>query len=342
MTGGKVLLDVKNLKQYFPIKGGVLGRTINYVKAVDDISFEVREGETVSIVGESGSGKTTIGRSIIRLEQANGGSVIFDEEDLLRLNKERLRKKRKDIQIIFQDPYASLNPRQTVYQILNEAMNIQNIGDKSNRRQEIIDLLDTVGLGEHQVDLYPHQFSGGQRQRIGIARALSVRPKLIICDEAVSALDVSIQAQVLNLLKKLQRKYKLTYVFISHDLGVIRHISDRIIVMYLGKIMENSLKSDLFETPGHPYTYALLSSIPSIKVGEKKDRIILHGDLPSPINPPAGCPFHTRCPYAFDLCGKELPPFYTARENQRVACHLLKNGTVDFKALATHPHPNQE
>lgn len=331
MTGGKVLLDVKNLKQYFPIKGGVLGRAVNYVKAVDDVSFEVHEGETLSIVGESGSGKTTIGRSIIRLEQANGGSVVFDGDDLLKLSKGKLRKKRKDIQIIFQDPYASLNPRQTVYQILKEAMNIQNVGDKSKRRQDIIDLLETVGLGEHQIDLYPHQFSGGQRQRIGIARALSVRPKLIICDEAVSALDVSIQAQVLNLLKKLQRKYMLTYVFISHDLGVIRHISDRIIVMYLGKIMEISNKKELFENPGHPYTYALLSSIPSTKIGEEKKRIILHGDMPSPINPPSGCPFHTRCPYAFDLCKEDLPPFHEARENQHVACHLLRGGhTVDY------------
>ncbi|MCL2198515.1 MAG: ATP-binding cassette domain-containing protein [Defluviitaleaceae bacterium] len=334
MTGGKVLLEVKNLKQYFPIKGGLIGRTINHVKAVDDVSFTVHEGETLSIVGESGSGKTTIGRSIIRLEQANGGSVIFDGEDLLSLSNRQMRKKRKDIQIIFQDPYASLNPRQTVYQIINEAMNIQGVGNKSERRQDILNLMETVGLGAHQIDLHPHQFSGGQRQRIGIARALSVRPKLIICDEAVSALDVSIQAQVLNLLKKLQRKYMLTYLFISHDLGVVRHISDRIIVMYLGKIMEVSGKKDLFETPGHPYTYALLSSIPSTKpTGEKKERIILHGDMPSPITPPSGCPFHTRCPYAFSACDKTLPPFYEARENQQVSCHLLKKGPVDFTEL---------
>ncbi|MCL1862269.1 MAG: ATP-binding cassette domain-containing protein [Defluviitaleaceae bacterium] len=331
MTGGKVLLDVKNLKQYFPIKGGLVGRTINYVKAVDDVSFTVHEGETLSIVGESGSGKTTIGRSIIRLEQANGGSVMFDGEDLLNLSNRQMRKKRKDIQIIFQDPYASLNPRQTVYQILNEAMNIQGVGNKSERRQDILNLLETVGLGAHQIDLHPHQFSGGQRQRIGIARALSVRPKLIICDEAVSALDVSIQAQVLNLLKKLQRKYKLTYLFISHDLGVVRHISDRIIVMYLGKIVEISGKKDLFETPGHPYTYSLLSSIPRTRpTGETSDRIILHGDMPSPITPPPGCTFHTRCPFAFDKCSAVAPQFYTAREGQEVYCHLLDKGAVDF------------
>ena len=333
MTDGKVLLEVNNLKQYFPIKGGVLGRTVNQVKAVDDISFEIREGETLSIVGESGCGKSTTGRSIMRLEKPTGGQVIYDGEDLFALSKKDMRKRRGDIQIIFQDPYASLNPRRTVFQTINEAMTIQKIGDKSKRRQDVGELLQTVGIGEHQMDLYPHQFSGGQRQRIGIARALSVRPKLIICDEAVSALDVSIQAQVLNLLKSLQRRFKLTYIFISHDLGVVRHISDRIIVMYLGKIMEISDQKSLFNTPGHPYTYALLSSIPSTKVDEKKERVILKGDVPSPINPPTGCPFHTRCPYAFDRCEAERPEFYQIGENQSAACHLLKDGKVDFKEL---------
>jgi len=331
MTGGETLLEVKNLKQYFPIKGGVLGRTVGHVKAVDDISFEVKEGETVSIVGESGCGKSTAGRSILRLERPNAGQIIFQGKDLAKLSNSEIRKVRGDIQIIFQDPYASLNPRRTVYQTLNEAMSIQNVGSKTTRREDILHTLEVVGLGEHQVDLYPHQFSGGQRQRIGIARALSVRPKLIVCDEAVSALDVSVQAQVLNLLKRLQHKYGLTYLFISHDLGVVRHISDRIIVMYLGKIMEISTKKALFENPGHPYTHALLSSIPSTKMDEKKERIILHGDVPSPINPPKGCPFHTRCPYAYDRCSQELPEFHEVSEGQQVRCHLAENGPIEFK-----------
>jgi len=333
MVGGKTLLEVKNLRQYFPIKGGILGRTVNYVNAVDDISFEVHQGETVSIVGESGCGKSTAGRSILRLEKPNSGSINFDGVNLASLSNRAMRKMRGDIQIIFQDPYASLNPRRTVYQTIKEAMDIQDVGSKANRRSDIIKILETVGLGEHQMNHYPHQFSGGQRQRIGIARALSVRPKLIVCDEAVSALDVSIQAQVLNLLKKLQKDYQLTYVFISHDLGVVRHISDRIVVMYLGKIMEIADKKSLFNHPGHPYTYALLSSIPSTNMLEKKERIILHGDVPSPINPPKGCPFHTRCPYAFDRCMSELPEIHEVGEGQKVACHLAEDGLVDFVAL---------
>lgn len=333
MKGGKVLLEVNDLKQHFPIKKGVLGRVKNYVKAVDGISFKVHEGETVSIVGESGCGKSTTGRTIIRLEEPTSGEIIFDGVNLAKLSKDEMRKKRKDIQIIFQDPYASLNPRQTVFQILDESMRIQGIGENGNRRGRIKELLQTVGLQEHQIDLYPYQFSGGQRQRIGIARALSVRPKLIICDEAVSALDVSIRAQVLNLLKELQQKFKLTYLFISHDLGVVRHISDRIIVMYLGKIMEISDKESLFEHPGHPYTYALLSSIPSTNLDNKKERIILHGDVPSPINPPSGCPFHTRCPLAEDICKSVATPFYNLGETEFEgvsACHFVKDGKLEF------------
>jgi len=335
-----VILEVKNLKQYFPIKGGILGRTVNHVKAVDGIDFVVHEGETLSIVGESGCGKSTTGRAIIRLDEPYEGEVLFNGENLVKLSRRQMRQRRSDIQFIFQDPYASLNPRQTVFQILSEAMSIQNIGDKGDRRRRIGEILETVGLREHQMDLYPHQFSGGQRQRIGIARALSVRPKLIICDEAVSALDVSIQAQVLNLLKDLQRRFNFTYIFISHDLGVVRHISDRIIVMYLGKIMEISDKSSLFNNPGHPYTYALLSSIPSTKMGpdggnvEKTDRIILSGDVPSPINPPTGCPFHTRCPFVQPECSQTMPSFYSLSEVHQAACHLLKNGPVDFSNMA--------
>ena len=330
---GKVLLEVKDLKQYFPIKGGVLGRTVNYVKAVDGISFTINEGEVVSIVGESGCGKSTTGRAILRLSTPQGGEVVFDGVDLLRLSKRAMRSRRKDLQIIFQDPYASLNPKQTAYQILEEAMAIQNVVPSGERRKKIVELFKTVGLGEYQIDRYPHEFSGGQRQRIGIARALSVNPRLIVCDEAVSALDVSIQAQVINLLKDLQKSFGLTYLFISHDLGVVRHISDRIMVMYLGKLVEIADKKSLFDSPQHPYTFALLSAIPSTKIGEKKTRIILKGDVPSPINPPTGCRFYSRCPFAFDRCKEEAPNLHRVKEGHESACHLLENGPVDFKTM---------
>ncbi len=324
------LLEVKNLKQYFPIKGGIFGRTVNHVKAVDDISFAIKEGETVSIVGESGCGKSTTGRAILRLDEPYSGEITFQGENLLDLRKKDMRSKRKDLQMIFQDPYASLNPRQTVYQILEEAMEIQNIAPKAERRQKIADILQTVGIGAHQIDRHPHEFSGGQRQRIGIARALCVNPKLIVCDEAVSALDVSVQAQVLNLLKKLQKEFQLTYLFISHDLGVVRHISDRVIVMYLGKIVEIADKKSLFETPQHPYTYALLSAIPSTDIDVKKERIILKGDVPSPIDPPTGCRFYSRCPFAFDRCKNEAPELHQVSEGQQSACHLVEKGMMDY------------
>lgn len=303
----KTLLTVNRLKQYFPIKGGIFGRTLNYVKAVDDISFTVREGETVSLVGESGCGKSTTGRAILRLDEPTSGEILFDGVNLLTLNKKAMNRKRKDIQVIFQDPYASLNPRKTAVQVLEEAMEIQNVVPKERRRERAIELLETVGLSSHQADRYPHEFSGGQRQRIGIARALSVNPKLIICDEAVSALDVSIQAQVLNLLQALQREFKLTYLFISHDLGVVRHISDRIIVMYLGTIVEIADTATLFRQPRHPYTRALLSAIPTLNPERKAECILLKGDVPSPIDPPSGCRFHTRCRYASDRCRSEAP-----------------------------------
>lgn len=280
------LLQVQNLKQYFPIKKGILGRSISYIKAVDDISFTVYEKETVSIVGESGCGKSTTGRAILCLDEATSGKIIFQDKDLLALNNSAMRKVRKDLQVIFQDPFASLNPRQTVGSILEEAMSIQNVCPKGERKAKVIELLGKVGLPPDAVKRYPHEFSGGQRQRIGIARALAVNPKLIICDEAVSALDVSVQAQVLNLLKQLQQQYGLTYLFISHDLAVVRHISDRIIVMYLGTIVEIADKHSLFNNPQHPYTKALLSAIPTISAGTKKERIELKGDLPSPLNPP--------------------------------------------------------
>lgn len=323
----KELLKVEGLKQYFPIKGGFFGRTVNHVKAVDDISFTIYEGETVSIVGESGCGKSTTGRAILRLEEPTEGVVEFQGNDFTKLSKSEMRKYRKDLQIIFQDPYASINPRQTVASVLNEAMQIQKVLPANQRRARIEDLLQTVGLRPEQADRYPHEFSGGQRQRIGIARALSVNPKLIICDEAVSALDVSIQAQVLNLLEDLQRDYGLTYLFISHDLGVVRHISDRIIVMYLGRIVEIADKLSLFENPQHPYTKALLSAIPVPDPDVKKDRIVLKGDVPSPIDPPNGCRFHTRCPFATNKCRTEVPILRTSnlmKEEHQAACHHME------------------
>ncbi|MGN4435594.1 ABC transporter ATP-binding protein [Bacillus cereus group sp. MYBK69-1] len=319
----KELLQVQNLKQYFPIKKGILGRSINYIKAVDDISFTIYEKETVSIVGESGCGKSTTGRAILRLDEATSGKIIFQDKDLLELNNSAMRKVRKDLQVIFQDPFASLNPRQTVGSILEEAIAIQNVCPKGERMAKVIELLGKVGLPPDAVKRYPHEFSGGQRQRIGIARALAVNPKLIICDEAVSALDVSVQAQVLNLLKQLQQQYGLTYLFISHDLAVVRHISDRIIVMYLGTIVEIADKHSLFNNPQHPYTKALLSAIPTISAGTTKERIELKGDLPSPLNPPKGCRFHTRCPYAIEKCATQQPSFQSISEGHKVACHII-------------------
>jgi oligopeptide/dipeptide ABC transporter ATP-binding protein len=321
------LLQVRGLKQYFPIKGGFFGGIVNHVKAVDGISFTVHEGETVSLVGESGCGKSTTGRAILRLEEPTAGEVIFDGKDLTSLSKREMRKVRKELQIIFQDPYASINPRQTAVQILEEAMEIQNILPARQRRGRAMEILETVGIAPYQADRYPHEFSGGQRQRIGIARALSLNPKLIICDEALSALDVSIQAQILNLLKKLQRDFQLTYLFITHDLGVVRHISDRIIVMYLGHIVEIAEKRSLFENPQHPYTKALLSAIPIPNPDKKVERIILTGDVPSPIDPPAGCRFHTRCPFVEEKCRKEIPELRTApymTKTHQVACHYFE------------------
>ncbi len=323
----KELLRVEGLKLYFPIKGGFLGRTVNHVKAVDGISFSVLEGETVSLVGESGCGKSTAGRAILRLEKPTGGEVYYEDLNMNSLNKQELRTLRKDLQIIFQDPFASINPRQTVVQVLEEALLIQNIVPRRQRRERALELLDTVGLKEHQADRYPHEFSGGQRQRVGIARALSLNPKLIVCDEAVSALDVSIRAQILNLLKRLQKEFQLTYLFISHDLGVVRHISDRVIVMYLGRIMEVADKKSLFEKARHPYTRALLSAIPVLKPSQKRERIVLTGDVPSSIDPPGGCRFHTRCPYVQDLCRVEEPELRLngdMKEGHVAACHYFE------------------
>lgn len=337
------LLKVEGLKQHFPIKGGLLGRTVNHVKAVDGISFEVYEGETVSIVGESGCGKSTTGRAILRLEEPTEGKVHFGGEDITNLSTREMRSRRKDLQIIFQDPYASINPRQTVSAILTEAMEIQNSVPRKKRRERVLELLDIVGLNEHQADRYPHEFSGGQRQRIGIARALAVDPKLIICDEAVSALDVSIQAQVLNLLEELQEEFNLTYLFISHDLGVVRHISDRVIVMYLGKIVEIGERNEIFDSPKHPYTKALLSAIPVPDPTHKKEHIPLKGDVPSPINPPQGCRFHTRCPFAQDKCKSVEPVLETSesmKATHQAACHFIEeieSGELQPKDFSEKP-----
>jgi len=321
--GQKPLLEVADLKQYYPIKGGVLGKTINHVKAVDGISFTVYPGETLGIVGESGCGKSTTGRAILRLEEPTSGTVRYRGEDILRLSKSEMQKIRKDLQIIFQDPFASLNPRRTVGQTLEEALAISQVVPKENRRVRALKLMEQVGLRGDQIDRYPHEFSGGQRQRICIARALAVEPQLIVCDEAVSALDVSIQAQVLNLLKDLQREYDLTYLFISHDLGVVHHITNRVMVMYLGKVVELAETADLFAAPRHPYTKALLSAIPSLDRSKRTQRVILEGDVPSPIDPPKGCRFHTRCPYAVEVCKEEEPPLRELSEQHYVACHLV-------------------
>ncbi|MEH7307468.1 ABC transporter ATP-binding protein [Neobacillus drentensis] len=323
-TDKKVLLQVDHLKQYFPVKTDSLFKPKSYVKAVDDVSFQLYEGETLSIVGESGCGKSTTGRAILRLDESTDGKVYYSGKDILGLNKKEMRKLRGDLQVIFQDPFASLNPRQTVKQILNEAMAIQDVVAKPKRMDRMLELLGYVGLPPEALDRYPHEFSGGQRQRIGIARALAVNPKLIICDEAVSALDVSIQAQILNLLKKLQNQFGLTFLFISHDLSVVRHISDRVMVMYLGKVVEIADKKDLFDTPLHPYTKALLSSIPVPNPVIKRERIILKGDVPSPINPPNGCRFHTRCPFATEKCKVEEPTIREIGTNHFVSCHYAE------------------
>jgi|SRR5690625_1758050 len=316
------LLEVRNLEKYFAIKGGVFGRKIGEVKAVDGVSFHVNKGETLGIVGESGCGKSTTGKSILRLIEPTAGEVIFEGQNLLTLSKEDMRKMRRDIQIIFQDPYASLNPRHTVEKIIGEPLLVHGMTSAKERKERVIELLEVVGLQAHHRSRYPHQFSGGQRQRIGIARALANNPKLIICDEPVSALDVSVQSQILNLMEDLQKKFQLTYIFIAHDLSVVKHISDRIGVMYLGKMVELADKEELYETPKHPYTKALLSAIPLPDPDEYRERIILKGDVPSPSNPPKGCPFHTRCPKAMDICKEISPHYQLINDKHYVACHL--------------------
>lgn len=319
------LLVVKNLVKHFPVRKGVFSRVAGQVRAVDGVSFSVARGQTLGLVGESGSGKTTAGRSILRLIEPTSGSVRFDGQEVTALSSGSLRALRKRMQIIFQDPFGSLNPRMTVYSMLGEALKVHGLA-KGRRRERVLELLDLVGLSPESADRYPHEFSGGQRQRLGIARALAVEPQLIVADEPVSALDVSIQAQILNLLEELQAKLGLTYLFIGHDLSVVRHICDRVAVMYLGRIVELGNVDDIFETPGHPYTKALLSAAPIPVPRAKRQRILLAGDSPSPIKPPTGCAFHPRCAEAVEGCSTDEQTLREVRPGHWVACHVCKRG----------------
>ncbi|MBY0088317.1 dipeptide ABC transporter ATP-binding protein [Brevibacillus brevis] len=319
------LLIVKNLKKYYPITGGVLGGEIGVVKAVDDVSFTVKSGETLGLVGESGCGKSTTGRSLLRLIEPTSGEINFDGTDVMSLSTDAMRKMRRDMQIVFQDPFASLNPRHNIEKILEEPLIVHGLGSSAERKKRVQEMLEIVGLSSYHASRYPHQFSGGQRQRIGIARALMLKPKLIVADEPVSALDVSIQSQVLNLMQDLQREFGLTYLFIAHDLSVVRHISDRVGVMYLGRIVELTTSSQLYSNPLHPYTKALLSAVPSPDPDAVRERVILQGDVPSPAKPPSGCTFHTRCPHVTEECRTVRPEFADTGDGHFVACHLYKS-----------------
>ena len=326
LVASKTLVDIRDLKMHFPLTQGIVfQRVIGYVRAVDGVSFSIERGQTLGLVGESGSGKTTIGRTIVRLYKPTAGQILFGDKDLATMGGEELRLARQRVQMIFQDPYASLNPRYTIGSLVAEPMHIYKVASNAEIHERTVELLRVVGLRPEYIDRYPHEFSGGQRQRIAVARALSINPEFIIADEPVSALDVSIRAQVLNLLQRLQQQFDLTYLFVSHDLSVVRHVADRIAVMYLGKIVELSDRDELYAAPKHPYTKALLSAvpIPDPQIEKRRQRIILSGDLPSPINIPSGCRFHTRCPMAQDIC-RQVEPVFEAKEGREhyAACHF--------------------
>lgn len=327
-TASPPLLEVRGLTKYFPVKQGIIPRTVGQVHAVDDISFTLEQGETLGLVGESGCGKSTVGKTLLRLAHPTRGSVKFEGRNIVEMDRQELRTLRRDVQIIFQDPFESLNSRHTVRKILSEPFIIHRLGTKAEREEKVAELLNRVGLDASAANRYPHEFSGGQRQRIGIARAIALKPKLVVCDEAVSALDVSVQSQVVNLLLDLQQEMHLALIFIAHDLAVVKHVSDEIAVMYLGKIVETSTSGDIYRTPKHPYTQALISAIPVADPTKRPDRIILQGDVPSPILPPSGCRFHTRCRYAQPRCASDIPslePVSTDPREGSVACFFWKN-----------------
>lgn len=333
MGNGEVLLRVENLKKYFPLRAGVFKKVVGWVKAVDGVSFEVFSGETLGIVGESGCGKSTLGMTILRLLEPTEGRIVFAGQDITKLPSSKLRPIRKDMQMIFQDPFSSLNPRMTVQAILEEGLKVHRVVPRSRMQEEVEMLLERVGLSRDYVRRFPHEFSGGQRQRINIARAIALRPRLVVADEALSSLDVSVRSQVLNLLQELKREYSLTYLFISHDLAVVRQISQRILVMYLGKVVELAPREKFFARPLHPYSVALISAVPVPDPEVKRSRIILKGDVPSPLRPPSGCRFHTRCPRAQSVCAELEPPFQEVEPGHFVACHfpgcLTLEGQVD-------------
>jgi peptide/nickel transport system ATP-binding protein/oligopeptide transport system ATP-binding protein len=321
---GHDLVQVQNLVKYFPVRGGLLQRVVAWVRAVENVSFTVKEGETLGLVGESGCGKTTVGRTLLRLIPATSGHVLYEGQDVFKANARELKALRRNLQIIFQDPYSSLDPRMPVGESIAEGLQVHGMTNRKERFEVVINTLRKVGLQDYHARRYPHEFSGGQRQRIGIARALALRPKFIVCDEPVSALDVSIQAQVLNILKELQAEFGLTYLFIAHNLSVVEHISDRVAVMYLGKMVELSDRDELYRNPLHPYTKALLSAIPIPDPNLKRDRIILKGDVPSPLRPPSGCRFHPRCPVAMEHCSKQEPEFKEKTPGHWVACWAVE------------------